>query len=89
MDRIVNSLIIIKTFLIQQAGMCNVVLETGQIDHLLPILSIIGVNKTKLAHLNCIKLYIFLNVSVSSTIETYNFNRVMNAVPVIWWRQTI
>ena len=26
-----------KTFLIQQAGMCNGCLETGQIDHILPI----------------------------------------------------
>ena len=34
MDRILNSLIIIKTFLIQQAGMCNGGLETGQIDHI-------------------------------------------------------
>ena len=33
MDRIVNSLIIIKTFPIQQAGMCNGGSETGQIDH--------------------------------------------------------
>ena len=70
MDRIVNSLIIIQTFLMQQAGMCNGGLETGQIDHILPILSTIGVNKQKLAHLklNCIQLYIFLNVSAFSTI---------------------
>ena len=68
MDRIVKSLIIIETFLIQQAGMCNGGLETGQNDHIWPILSTIGVNKPKLAHLNCIQLYIFLNVSVFSTI---------------------
>ena len=60
MDRIVNSLIIIKTFLIQQAGMCNGDLETDQIDHILPILSTMGVNKPKLAHLNCIQLYIII-----------------------------
>ena len=72
MDRIVNSLIIIKTFLIQkapwQAGMCNRGLETGQIDHISPICSTTGVNETKLAHINYIKLYIFRNVSVTSTI---------------------
>ena len=68
MDRNVNSLIIIKTFLIQQAGMCNGSLEKGQIDPILPILSTIGVNKPKLADINCIKLYIFLNVSGFSTI---------------------
>ena len=33
MDRIINILII----LIQQAGICNGGLETGQIDHILPI----------------------------------------------------
>ncbi len=37
MDRIINILIIIKMFLIQQAGICNGGLETGQIDHILPI----------------------------------------------------
>ena len=37
MDRIVNSLIIIKTFPIQQAGTCTSGSETGQIDHFLPI----------------------------------------------------
>ena len=37
MDRIVNSLIIIKTFPIQQAGTCNGGSETGHIDHFLPI----------------------------------------------------
>ena len=37
MDRIVNSLIIIKTFLLQQAGTCNGGSETGQSDHFLPI----------------------------------------------------
>ena len=37
MDRIINSLIIIKTFPIQQAGTCNGGSETGQIDHFLPI----------------------------------------------------
>ena len=89
MDRIVNSLIIFKTFLIQQVGMCNGGLETGQIDHILPIYSTIGVNETKLPHINYIKLYSFLNVSVCSTIYTYHFNRVMNAVPVMWWRQNI
>ena len=68
MDIIVNSWIIIKTVLIQPPGMCNGGLETGQIDHILPIVSIIGVNKPTLAHLNCIQLYIFLNVSVFSTI---------------------
>ena len=59
MDRIVNSLIIIKTVLIQQAGMCHGGLETCHIDHILPIDSTVGVNGTKLAHINCIKLYIF------------------------------
>ena len=54
MDKVVNSMIIIKTFIIQQAGMCNGGLETGQIDHILPICSTIGVNETKLAHINCI-----------------------------------
>ena len=54
MDRVVNSLIIITTFIIQQAGMCNGGLETGQIDHILPLCSTIGVNETKLAHINCI-----------------------------------
>ena len=68
MDRIVNSLIIIKTFFIQEAGMCNGGLETCHIDHVLPILSNIGVNQPKLADLNCIQLYIFLNVSVFATI---------------------
>ena len=68
MDRIVNSLIIIKTFPIQQAGTCNGGSETGQIDHFLPIWKAIGVNETKLAHLKCIKLYIFWNVSELSTI---------------------
>ena len=41
MDRIITSLIIIKTFLIQQAGICNGGLETRQIDHILPICSTI------------------------------------------------
>ena len=48
MDTFVNSLIITKTFLIQQAGMCNGGLAP-QIDHILPICSTIGVNETKLA----------------------------------------
>ena len=56
-----NSLIIVKTLLIQQAGICNGGLETGQIANILglPICLIIGVNETKLAHLNSIKLNIF------------------------------
>ena len=33
-DRIVNSFIIIKIVLIQQARLCNGGLETGQIDHI-------------------------------------------------------
>ena len=37
MDRVVNCLIIIKTFLIQQAGMCNGGLETGQIEIAIPV----------------------------------------------------
>ena len=37
MDRIVNGLIIIKTFPIQQVGTCNGGSETGKIDHFLPI----------------------------------------------------
>ena len=45
MDRIVTSLTIIKTFLIQQVRMCNGGLETGQIDHILPICSTIGFNE--------------------------------------------
>ena len=56
MDIFVNSLIIIKTVLIQQAGMCNGGLEAPQLDHIWPICSTIGVNETKLAHLNCIQL---------------------------------
>ena len=47
MDRIVNSLIIIKPFLIQQAGMCDGGLETlfgGHIDYILPMCSTIGVD---------------------------------------------
>ena len=87
MDRIVNVLIIIKTILIQQAGMCNSGLETCQIDHILPICSTIGVNETQLAHLNCIKLYILKRLGVLHYINIFNFNRVMNAVPVMWWRQ--
>ena len=34
MDRFVNSLIIIKTFLIQQAAMCNGGLEAPKIDYI-------------------------------------------------------
>ena len=37
--------------------MFNGGLDTGQIDHILPICSTIGINETKWAHLNSIKLY--------------------------------
>ena len=37
MDRIVNSFIIIKTRLIQQAETCNFGSKTGQIDQFLPM----------------------------------------------------
>ena len=59
MDSIVTNLIIIKTFLIQQAGMCNGGLETGHVDHIiLPVCSTIGINETEWGHLNSLKLYI-------------------------------
>ena len=69
MERIVNSLIIIKTFLIHQTGMCNCGLETGQSDHMLPICSTKGVNETKLAHIKCLKLYNLKRVGVLHNIN--------------------
>ena len=79
MDIIVNGLIIINNFLIQQAGMCNYGLETRQIDHISKICSTIVVNETKLAHINCIKLYIILFGNVSVTYLHNNYKHTISS----------